>query len=200
MTTKARVGPSPCKTVRSGGLVLRVCDRDEQISVSTPTDDGAAMIDLYRSSFPRLGKQRLVVKLIDIPLAARGARLGTKLYEYALKLACKEDRLLASDTMRSSFAEAFWRKQEAKGRATCLQDEIGGQYYRSPLVELRDARDTGEISTRQFLEITKNLPKPLPAIDTDSDPRSPRWPCAQYVVKGPCATRTLARLPRRRRR
>jgi hypothetical protein len=48
--------------------------------------------------------------------------VGTKLYEEAAKLACKEFKVpLQSDAERSGAADAFWQKQIKKGRARCLQ-------------------------------------------------------------------------------
>ena len=47
-------------------------------------------------------------------------KVGTRLYEEALKEACSQGRDLQSDMVRSQLAEAFWRKQHRKGRAKCL--------------------------------------------------------------------------------
>lgn len=53
--------------------------------------------------------------------------IGTKLYERALKLACKHDIPLASDFARTEASEGFWSKQVAKGRAVCSRTDISGE-------------------------------------------------------------------------
>lgn len=46
--------------------------------------------------------------------------LGTKLYEAAAKEACRWLQMpLHSDVERTAAAQAFWEKQERKGRASC---------------------------------------------------------------------------------
>lgn len=69
-----------------------------------------------------------------------GFKVGTKLYERAARVACEvAGKPLASDTQRSKIAEAFWQKQEAKGRARFDVDE--GRYFLScPASELGRAR------------------------------------------------------------
>lgn len=48
--------------------------------------------------------------------------VGTALYEKAAKIACAEFKApLQSDIERSAAAHAFWKKQEAKGRARCIR-------------------------------------------------------------------------------
>jgi GNAT superfamily N-acetyltransferase len=47
--------------------------------------------------------------------------LATQLYERAAQIACtKIGNPLHSDVERSGYAQAFWEKQERKGRARCL--------------------------------------------------------------------------------
>ena len=45
-------------------------------------------------------------------------RIGTQLYEAAAREACRRGFPFMSDMERSPEADAFWRKQERKGRAT----------------------------------------------------------------------------------
>jgi hypothetical protein len=49
-----------------------------------------------------------------------GAGVGTKLYERAARVACRENAPLMSDRYRTQYAEGFWTKQARKGRATCV--------------------------------------------------------------------------------
>lgn len=46
--------------------------------------------------------------------------VGTKLYEQAVKFACKKGARLRSDTLRTLYSDRFWQKQIAKERAFCL--------------------------------------------------------------------------------
>jgi hypothetical protein len=48
-----------------------------------------------------------------------GAGIGTKLYEYAARVACRERAPLMSDAYRTKYSQGFWEKQDRKGRATC---------------------------------------------------------------------------------
>jgi GNAT superfamily N-acetyltransferase len=48
--------------------------------------------------------------------------VGTRLYERAAQIACKDFKLpLSSDSERSGYAQGFWEKQVRKGRATCVK-------------------------------------------------------------------------------
>lgn len=126
------------------------------------------------------------VEHIEVHGGVRGQRrgLGTRLYEEALAEACRERRQLASDDVRSPFAEAFWRKQQAKGRAVCDSSHGKGQggYYSGPLVELIDDRDNGHISEAEYDRIRAALPKPEKDVD------GPFWVCPRYKVRTPCRT------------
>ena len=53
-----------------------------------------------------------------IEVKKREARIGTRLYEVAARMACEEyGEPLASGFIRTEPAEGFWSKQESKGRA-----------------------------------------------------------------------------------
>jgi len=76
-----------------------------------------------------IGPRDMKVRQINVVPGAQRQRIGTGLYERAAKIACKEYGVpLASDTDRSAKAEAFWKKQEAKGRAE-RRESRHGEYY-----------------------------------------------------------------------
>jgi hypothetical protein len=59
--------------------------------------------------------------------------IGTKLYEQALRLACRDGVPLASDWSRTEASEQLWQKQARKGRAVCyLADEPGRKLQMTP--------------------------------------------------------------------
>lgn len=118
----------------------------------------------------------LTVGIIDVERAHRKQRVGTQLYEGAVREACRRGLALASDSMRSPFAEAFWRKQQAKGRAFC-DGTRGDAFSGDP-----DAPRAG---------------LPRPELDADGDEH---WPCRRFVVKAPCAVASLEGVKRRRRK
>ncbi len=132
-----------------------------------------------------------VAGAVELDTEVRRGRLGTKLYEHALRDACDRGLRFASDSLRSHFAEAFWRKQEAKGRAVCRPGD--GEVYIGPLVAMKRALRDGRITQERFDAATQGLPRPL-----DAGTSSERWPCANYVVPRTCATTDLGRARRRR--
>lgn len=96
--------------------------------------------------------------LIEVEEPFRRQRVGTALYEAALDEICKRRKFMVSDITRSAFAEAFWRKQVARGRAKCLNDALPGRYF--------EGRDN-----------SPDLPKP------DVEPDGTRtWPCARWAM------------------
>lgn len=119
----------------------------------------------------------VVVGMIEVAPGARRAGVGTRLYEAAVRVGCRIGLEVTSDSMRSSYAEAFWRKQEAKGRAVCVPGR--GKFYDEP-----SAKATG-------------LPKP-----TESADGEPEWACERYKVRAPCKVSTLdgTRARQRKRR
>lgn len=61
----------------------------------------------------------MVVTNIFVEPYYRRSKLGTAMYEFAAQHACgKYGKPLASDRRRSGFSDAFWEKQEEKGRAS----------------------------------------------------------------------------------
>lgn len=126
---------------------------------------GKAILDTARG--------RVVVGEIEVSEGARRSRVGTTLYEAAVQIGCKAGLEVSSDSMRSPYAEAFWRKQESKARAVCVPGR--GQVYDAP--------------TRG--RSTEGLPRP--GEDAAGDPV---WHCARYTVRAPCSVPTLDGMPR----
>lgn len=106
---------------RLGKLILRVVKfRD------VPDENGFEM------------REGLEVSGIDLEPQARRKGLGTKLYEVAASAACDLGLPLVSDQVRSHFAEAFWRKQRAKGRVYTVEGGHGGAVFAGPRVEAEE--------------------------------------------------------------
>lgn len=150
----------------------------------------------------------LVVELIGVEDRDRRRGVGTALYEAALKLSCETGKPLASDHQRSPFAEAFWRKQVKKGRATCHQRNTEKQenVWNGPL---HDARYQAEESCERLYrnmapehadrcvasrmkKIEDKLPKP----------QGSAWPCKRFRLKPrkACLNVDLSAVLGRRRR
>lgn len=106
-------------------------------------------------------------------------RLGTRLYEFATELACKDGKRLVSDVERSQYAEAFWRKQTGKGRSMCVE-KGRGKFFGNPTSQLSPAE-------------MRKLPMP-------GGPTGEEWPCKRYGVTRPCEVTSLEGIKRRRKR
>jgi len=162
---------SKCFTRRKGAIETTAC-----------ADGGGAHITAYYdgeevgslSLDPDRGA--LVVGMIHVDDAAKRKGVGTALYEAAVDLGCKTKLAIRSDNTRSPFAEAFWMKQERKGRATCRKGSAQGVVYYPP-------------------EYDRLTPEQKAAL-----PRASRWPCMQYEISAPCATKSLEGLKKRRKR
>lgn len=79
---------------------------------------------------------------IDVDESFRRKKLGTAIYEEMLAFACSKGAPVRSDELRSHYAEAFWRKQAQKGRATCRKPLEPAQYpagmvFTEPLYKVR---------------------------------------------------------------
>ena len=87
----------------------------ETISVEAKVDGktvGLVIVEKPRGDPPYVG-------FVEVDLKRCG--IGTRLYERAAKIACKEfGQPLHSDVLRSDEAQGFWAKQVRKGRATCV--------------------------------------------------------------------------------
>lgn len=134
------------------------------------------------------GKHYLVTG-IQVDDKALRSGIGTKLYEQFASDACAVGLPLASDTLRSHFAEAFWRKQEAKGRVVCQPGR--GEVYKGPVASLKRQLREGKISQEEFDKRTKGLPV---------SPDGNYWPCASFEITRPCSHERLDGLKKRGRR
>jgi len=133
------------------------------------------------------------IELDESEVQKKRTGTGTRLYEQVTRDACSMGLRLSSDTLRSHFAEAFWRKQQTKGRAVCTPGD--GEVYVGPVAALkRKARD-GTISKEQYEALTEKLPRP----DGAAPGKPGTWPCARYTVPRPCAHETLAGVRKRKR-
>ncbi|MGL4257997.1 MAG: GNAT family N-acetyltransferase [Microbacterium sp.] len=161
-------------------------------------DDPASMQDvddgLIASTRLKPRSTHLRVGYIEVHPDHRKKQYGTRLYERALIEACAQGLPLSSDTQRSEFSEAFWRKQVAKGRARCVPGE--GEYWSGPRVELEEALDAGRISASEYRRMIDSAPEP--GRDADG---APVWPCQRYeITKDPCVPQSLAGVRKRKRK
>ena len=162
---------SRCFERRKGDVATKACadsggahitaylDGEEVGSLSLDTDRGA-----------------LVVGMIHVDDKVKRKGIGTVLYEAAVDLGCKTKLAIRSDNTRSPFAEAFWRKQESKGRAVCRKGSAQGVVYYPP----------------EWDRLTPEQKASLPHAN--------RWPCMQWEISAPCETKSLEGVRRRRRR
>ncbi len=151
--------------------------------------------------------RRFYVKKSDVKAKYRGQRIGTALYEQAAKAVCQRGGTLESDYIRSSFAESFWRKQRAKGRAFCYEENwdesdkymgeegtpISANYYAQPWVTLTQERKD------QLLRAGK-IARP-PYADGKWSDMELGWPCGRWkLTPQSCAKRGATDLSGVRRR
>lgn len=116
---------------------------------------------------------------VDTAYAPISSGVGTKLYEAALRYACDERKMvLRSDTLRSVFAESFWRKQVAKGRATCTGGR--GLVFRAP-----EGYYPGKVRRRLEPRIGKRGGRGSVVVNEFGE----YWPCAYYEAQ--CAAHRL---------
>lgn len=183
---------NPCTTssFRVGGKAanLRRCEGEGRIEYEVLLKNAeVAYLQLRKSEF----KEALEVGYIQVAPEYREHRLGTKLYEIALKEACKLGYEIESDNTRSAFAEAFWRKQVSKGRAECVTSDDrteGGKVYTDPLDDL-------ELSDpEEYERVADMLPKPRNNGGVDY------WPCVFYSTTNACKTTSFAGVKAKKRR
>jgi GNAT superfamily N-acetyltransferase len=116
------------------GLKAKKEDGDDEFSIEVfQIASGKRVGSLFAV---RKGPEHLKVNEIHVNPFYRRQKLGTALYELLQKKACAEGRQVISDELRSHFAEGFWRKQESKGRATCIDDIRKGGVYLTPLADM----------------------------------------------------------------
>jgi len=126
------------------------------------------------------GGDRLAVGFVAVAPKYREKRWGTRLYEEALRESCATGKPLSSDTQRSEFSEAFWRKQERKGRARCIGE--GGAYWAKPRYDLEDMLDNDEITASDYERMTRELPEP-----ETTEEGNRYWPCLRHeMTQNPC--------------
>jgi GNAT superfamily N-acetyltransferase len=178
------------------GLTLTRCEdaygMNFTVVDATGKQQSVAEVEVHKRTRQGRSKDTLKVSYIEVDPSQRKTRVGTLLYDALLAEACERGMPLTSDTLRSHFAEAFWRKQRKKGRATCVRG--GGGVFQVPLRELQKERDTGKISTKAYNETIARLPKPT---KTDEYGR-PMWSCRRYEIDNTCDVETLAGLKRRK--
>lgn len=155
----------------ASGAELRAEDESVIDRFGYPFVLGTMLLNVHRT---RHSTPYLRVTLARAPV---GSGIGTKLYEAALRYACDERKMpLRSDTLRSVFSENFWRKQVAKGRATCT----GG---RAPVH--RASERSHPTSRQPPVKWGKRGGVSPEIVNT----RGEYWPCAYYEAA--CAAHRL---------
>lgn len=142
----------------------------------------------------------LVLAAIGVDRSERGG-VGTKLYELALKEACSQGKSLISDSHRSPYSEAFWRKQTKKKRARC-KTKGAAPALMSPITDLRKelSRDCRKQNRdEQWIErctnarlkaMTSHLPVPK---------EGDVWPCLRWEIPvAACTSGSLESAPSRK--
>jgi len=168
---------------------------------------GEAMLTRHHEKSHGPGRSRGKCAFTISWIEARHRGVGTKLYELSLAAATKIGCTLVSDSTRSPYAEAFWKKQERKGRAHCeggTSRQPGASVYfpDNLFVIARQRRlQHGLPSGRNDLdmkhEMVAVIPSSLPKPKLDLATRNYRWPCKRWVIDVP-APRSLTGLKRDR--
>lgn len=179
--------------VKGQEFQLSRCQYASQIVYTAKQQDEFAGT-LKLSVDERRGSFNVIVSAVTVATKYQSMRLGTRLYEQALKDGCKLGYSVISDDMRSEFSEAFWRKQVRKKRATCALEGSGG-YYAIPKRALEKELARGEVSQERFNKIVANLPEPALELGM-FDAKYPYWPCEYYKMDDACKTKSLAGLPK----
>ena len=102
----------PRTSATPAGFEICAFDRDGQKAGCITTAESA-----WLAETPSSHRGPLPYGVFDVWVRTPRRRLGTKLYLQAAREACRRGRMLQSDVERSQEADAFWRKQERKGRA-----------------------------------------------------------------------------------
>ena len=177
------------------GMKFKACDDRYAVEVVARDSRDRYAGALTLSKEKRDGQQVLVVDQVEVVPEFRKKRLGTKMYEWAARIACRlAGRPLTSSTQRSEWSESFWQKQQRKGRAACAstgtwRDGGAGKYWLGPRADM-----ASRLEPEAFDRLMEQLPKPA----RDPVYNEPYWPCERYVLTCP-APRSLAGLRRRRR-
>lgn len=147
-----------CEPLRKKhGIKLVKCSNGHTRSYKAELPDGE-QAGVVRVS---IGHETNSVTWSHVEPGYRMEKVGTALYETAAAEACKENKVLASDETRSSFSEAFWRKQAGKNRAVCLVEnerELDLEDFEPELSEVEEehgeeiAEDLGYESVSEAFE------------------------------------------------
>lgn len=136
-----------------------------------------------------MGRKDNTFQVQTLSVNEKRAKVGTALYEVALRIACRRGRTLTSDLQRSTFAEAFWRKQAAKRRAVCADKNVDRDHnvYGTPVLEMReaisrecrrdhpfDARAHERCTDMRVQEASRRFPKPKD---------NKFWPCLRWKMR-----------------
>jgi GNAT superfamily N-acetyltransferase len=155
-----------CRTAKRGDLSIERClDGAEVTYIARRGRDEVAM------ALAEAHQGTYMVTGIQVDDKAQRSGIGTRLYEQLTADACELGLPLVSDETRSHFAEAFWRKQETKGRVRCIPGK--GEVFAGPLASLKRRLVDGKISREEFERKTKGLP----AADGDGPGM---WACSRY--------------------
>jgi GNAT superfamily N-acetyltransferase len=174
------------RTFRRKGFDFTVRRTEAGVVSVIATKDGknvgiahADLID-YKGSD---GRKKMQVSSINVNPEYQKQKLGTTLYETLLQEACADGRSLYSDETRSVFSEAFWRKQQTKGRAVCAIDNSHTQasnYLTSPLwsamerIEDECAKDSGD-DTAELHKSCPVIPNPIHKISQKRNQYVGQW-------------------------
>jgi hypothetical protein len=148
-----------CKNTEWRGFTFKECETSDGYTVKVY--EGAKSVASLQAG--HAGARFLEVLSVGVvPREDYGRRgIGTKLYELAAAEACRQGRVLASDTARTPYSEAFWRKQSGKRRAICANQGMGGSY-----LEFYGSK------------LKSGLPQP------ELTPyRGMRWPCERWSLR-----------------
>lgn len=89
-----------------------------RIDALDETGDSIGYIEFTKRTLAK----RKVVQVAFVQVFPQRQGVGTALYEELARRACANDLPVVSDRSRSVAADAFWKKQESKGRAFCLKE------------------------------------------------------------------------------
>ena len=186
---------------------VKVCSSDAAIYATYEMEkypDKVAKVTAYRSSQGRGEQCRFETGGAKVPYPLIDKGIGTKLYEAVAKKAGDLGCSLRSDSLRSVFSEAFWRKQQRKGRAMC-GSHGRGDYYSTPLNALKrdceDAKfypDRVKDGTFPDADTCKRLLDPARLPKPNKGGNYGTWPCGFWVLNFP-PPYSLGRVKRRRK-
>jgi hypothetical protein len=125
-----------CKLIRFEVIHNRHRDRYQGTYVKAWLDDFKVGEGGTRAISGTHGKTDLaVVGTIRVEPGVRRCGVGTRIYERLLQASCNRGLRLASDASRTKYSEKFWKKQNRKGRASCVRVDGRGakldDYFRT---------------------------------------------------------------------